>query len=84
MAFNNLGFYNLQKKQGMEMEEHKSQVDILKDKIRMRYKGIDPQRINIIPAKPQIENVHADLEEKIVAVYARVSTDDVNQTTSYE
>lgn len=66
------------------MEDTKKQADLIKDKIRLKYKGIDPQRINIIPAIPQVENVHADLENKQVAVYARVSTDDVNQTTSYE
>ncbi len=66
------------------MENQKTQTELIKDKIRLRYKGIEPERINVIPARPQIENVHADLEDKKVAVYARVSTDDVNQTTSYE
>ena len=66
------------------MNEQRSKIEEIKDKIRQRYKGIDPDRINVIPANPIIENVHADFEYKNVAVYARVSTDDVNQTTSYE
>ena len=64
------------------MNDNRIKIEEQKDKIRKRYKGIDPERINIIPADPIIENVHADLKYKDVAVYARVSTDDVNQKKS--
>jgi len=58
-------------------------VDNEKDRIRARYKGIDPNELDIIPALPQ-ENFYEDKREKRVAVYARVSTDDPRQTSSYE
>ncbi len=54
-----------------------------KERIRVRYKGIDPNELDIIPALPQ-ENFYEDKREKRVAVYARVSTDDPRQTSSYE
>jgi len=54
-----------------------------KERIRARYKGIDPNELDIIPALPQ-ENFYEDKREKRVAVYARVSTDDPRQTSSYE
>lgn len=54
-----------------------------KARIRARYKGIDPGELDIIPATPQ-ENFYEDTKEKRVAVYARVSTDDPSQTSSYE
>lgn len=54
-----------------------------KSKIRTRYKGIDPDNIDIIPAIPQ-KSLYEDTNEKRVAVYARVSTADSHQTSSYE
>jgi len=54
-----------------------------KEKIRNRYKGIDFDELQIIPAKPQL-SFYEDTSEKRVAVYARVSTDDPRQTSSYE
>lgn len=54
-----------------------------KEKIRSKYKGINQDELDIIPAIPQI-NFYEDKNEKRVAVYARVSTDDVRQTSSYE
>ena len=54
-----------------------------KDKIRARYQGIDPDKIDMIPAKPK-ESIHEDRSEKRVAIYVRVSTDDLRQTSSYE
>ena len=54
-----------------------------KERIRMRYKGIDPSELDVIPAMPQ-ENFYEDNKEKRVAVYVRVSTDDPRQTSSYE
>jgi len=54
-----------------------------KERIRARYKGIDQDELDIIPAIPQ-ENFYEDTKEKRVAVYVRVSTDDPRQTSSYE
>ena len=54
-----------------------------KQKIRERYKGIDPDSLDVIPAKPRIDIYETDIEQR-VAVYARVSTDDPRQTSSYE
>src|SRR5574344_2200638 len=57
--------------------------DIQKEKIRTKYKGVNPDELDIIPAIPQV-NFYEDKNEKRVAVYARVSTDDIRQTSSYE
>lgn len=54
-----------------------------KDQIRKRYKGIDSSLLDVIPAKPK-EDIHDPNTIKRVAVYARVSTGDPNQTSSYE
>lgn len=54
-----------------------------KEKIRERYRGINPDVLTVIPAKQQ-ENIFKTDADKRVAVYARVSTDDPNQTSSYE
>jgi DNA invertase Pin-like site-specific DNA recombinase len=54
-----------------------------KEQIRNRYKGIDPSELDVIPAIPQA-TLYEDTHEKRVAVYARVSTDDPRQTSSYE
>ncbi len=54
-----------------------------KDKIRERYKGINTNELEIIHARVR-ENIRKDDTERRVAVYARVSTDDPNQTSSYE
>ena len=54
-----------------------------KQRIRERYKGINENELDIIPAIPQ-EDFYKTQTEKRVAVYARVSTDDPRQTSSYE
>ena len=54
-----------------------------KEKIRERYKGIDTDQLDVIPALPQ-DSFYEDKREKRVAVYVRVSTDDPRQTSSYE
>lgn len=54
-----------------------------KERIRKRYKGIDLDDLDVIPAISQ-ENLFDSVNEKRVAVYARVSTDDPRQTSSYE
>ena len=53
----------------------------MKDTIRERYKGVSPEELQVIPAKPEINVFESELR---VAVYVRVSTDDPRQTTSYE
>lgn len=54
-----------------------------KNKIRERYKGVSIDELDVIPALPQ-EDIFAVENEQRVAVYARVSTDDPRQTSSYE
>ena len=53
-----------------------------KDRIRERYKGVDPDMLEVIPAKKQAD-FYDDVPRR-VAVYVRVSTDDPRQTSSYE
>ena len=52
-------------------------------KIRARYKGVDRSELEFIPAK-QKEKLFEDAGTKRVCAYCRVSTDDANQTSSYE
>ncbi len=61
------------------MKETESQ----KERIRERYKGIDLNDLDVIPALSP-ENFFDSIIEKRVAVYARVSTDDPRQTSLYE
>ena len=58
-------------------------VDLQKSRIRSRYRGIDSDLLEVIPAKPT-EGLYDDSVHRRVAVYARVSTDDPRQTSSYE
>lgn len=67
---------NEREKQAMTESERKA-------KIRERYKGIDREELEVIPAIMPA-SFHDDTSEKRVAVYARVSTGDPNQTSSYE
>ncbi len=67
----------------MESEERANTNEQLKEKIRERYKGVDEEVLDVIPATPQ-EDFYRSETHKRVAVYARVSTDDPNQTSSYE
>ena len=61
---------------GLSREEQKA-------RIRERYKGVDPNSLEVIPAKEKVK-LFEDTREKNVAAYCRVSTDDPNQTSSYE
>lgn len=54
-----------------------------KTKIRERYKGISIDNLDVIPAIPT-EDFYDETKIKRVGVYARVSTDDPRQTSSYE
>lgn len=67
----------------IESEQRLSAAELKKQRIRERYRGIDPDELDVIPATPQ-ENFYEDNAEKRVGVYARVSTDDPRQTSSYE
>lgn len=68
----------------MNENEHKAgSITDQKNKIRERYKGVSLDELDVIPALPQ-EDIFAVENEQRVAVYARVSTDDPRQTSSYE
>lgn len=54
-----------------------------KERIRQKYKGIDADKLDVIPALPAA-SLDDDSKMQRVAVYARVSTDDPRQTSSYE
>lgn len=64
-------------------EEREGKTSSQKQKIRERYKGIDADMLDVIPALPQ-EDVYNPAKKLRVGVYARVSTDDPRQTSSYE
>ena len=66
-----------------EKEFQIKDIESQKARIRERYKGVDIDELDVIPAIPQ-ENFYENPNEKRVAVYARVSTDDPKQTSSYE
>ena len=71
---------------GPKMSENRDKnrnTQVIKQKIRDRYKGVSEDVLDVIPATPQ-EDFYKSEATKRVAVYARVSTDDPNQTSSYE
>ncbi len=68
------------------MIDQKSKQDRLnrKEQIRRRMRvEIDPDKYIYIPAKKPIDYYDNDVPQR-VAIYVRVSTDDIRQTTSYE
>lgn len=67
----------------MEEHEAKSSSASIKQKIRERYKGVSEDVLDVIPATPHEDFYRSEMHKR-VAVYARVSTDDPNQTSSYE
>jgi len=58
-------------------------ADDIKDKIRERAKGYRANEIEVIPAKP-IQDIFAEGSSLRVCAYCRVSTDNAEQTRSYE
>ena len=54
-----------------------------KQKIRARYKGVDPSELEVIPALATDE-IALDQRKLKVAAYVRVSTENDEQTSSYE
>lgn len=67
----------------MSVEEVKLSKEELKDEIRKRYEGVDPNLLEVIPAKEKPKLDDPDIERR-VAVYVRVSTLDPRQTSSFE
>lgn len=66
-----------------EKEQKLMSTSERKARIRQRYKGRSMENVQVIPANPTA-GIFDENEMKRVAVYARVSTDDPNQTSSYE
>ena len=66
-----------------ERENAPKAAEDKKAKIRERYKGVSADELDVIPALPAA-GLDDDRHMKRVAVYARVSTDDPRQTSSYE
>lgn len=55
-----------------------------KEKVRKRMNAkVDPENYEYIPAKKPIDYYDTEIPQR-VAIYVRVSTDDIKQTTSYE
>ena len=55
-----------------------------KEKVRRRMRvTVDPDNYEYIPEKKKADYYDTDIEQR-VAIYVRVSTDDIRQTTSYE
>lgn len=67
----------------MTKDEKRLSTEERKAKIRERYKGVSKDELEIIPARA-IVSLNEDTSYKRVAAYCRVSTDDPNQTSSYE
>ena len=61
----------------------RTEKDSEKERIRNRYKGVSPDLLETIPAIEHVDILRDD-SEKRVGVYARVSTDDSSQTSSFE
>ena len=59
--------------------------ELQKQRVRERYnERADPDKMFVIPATEQPINIYEDDQQRRVAVYVRVSTDSVQQTSSYE
>ena len=65
----------------MNDHEEKLSKSEQKERIRQRYRGVDIEELEVIPALPK-EELYDENKEKRVAVYARVSKDDPRQTSS--
>ena len=67
-----------------ESERRQESIQQQKDKIRRRYQGTVSEKVRIIPVTVAQPDFDDDSTPKRVAVYARVSTGDPRQTSSYE
>ena len=65
-----------------ENEKILNEKELQKQKIRERYKGLNTDDVEVIPARKKAD--FYDDNPRRVAVYVRVSTDDPRQTSSYE
>lgn len=67
-------------------ESSKKQVSAQQQKqnICRRYRETEPKNLEVIPVSTVQPDLYDDEKPKRVAVYARVSTDDPRQTSSYE
>ncbi len=65
------------------MDGAQHDINLRKQKIRERYKGVGEEMLDCIPSIPQEDFFKSDTKKR-VAAYCRVSTDDPNQTSSYE
>ncbi len=63
--------------------EKKIAAEERKQKIRERYKGLDSSELELIPAK-EVVDLFAPTKTLRVAAYVRVSTDNDEQTSSFE
>ena len=64
--------------------DKRQEKQIEKEKVRRRMRvEIDPDNYEYIPAKKPIDYYDNEIPQR-VAIYVRVSTDDIRQTTSYE
>lgn len=63
-------------------EANISNKELRRAKIRERYKGSDNELLEVIPGK-KVADFYDDVKRR-VAVYVRVSTDNLQQTSSYE
>ncbi len=66
----------------LESEANISNKELRREKIRERYKGSNSELLEVIPGK-KAADFYDDVERR-VAVYVRVSTDNLQQTSSYE
>lgn len=66
----------------MDAEHNREERERKREKIRERYKAEDTELLEVIPGKKKAD--FYDDEFRRVAVYVRVSTDNIQQTTSYE
>ena len=67
----------------MTRDERRLSAEERKARIRERYKGVNRDALEVIPAR-EVVSLKEDTSYKRVAAYCRVSTDDPNQTSSYE
>ena len=67
----------------MISSEKQAEASQRKQKIRERYKGIDPSELEVIPAK-ESEDLSVTQRVLKVAAYVRVSTENDEQTSSFE
>ena len=67
----------------MTKDEKRLSTEERKARIRERYKGVNKDELEVIPARAVL-SLKEDSSHKRVAAYCRVSTDDPNQTSSYE